>query len=325
MKHGLNRMSWIKILIVLFISTSARSDDFLLVVGEPGEANYAATFKESAEIWRNHFSKQEQFKFTLIGQDESEGSDLLKVQTYFADCDPDSENPLWIVLHGHGTHDGKKSYFNLRGQDVAVTDFETWLKPLTRRPLVFINSSAASSPFMGKLAGKNRIVITATETTDEDNYSYFGEYLAKSLQSADADLDRDGSLSLLEAFLHSSRSVEAHYLTENRMATEHAMMDDNADGKGTPVDFFRGMNATKKAKSAKTLDGENAHQLLLSMSEEESKLTSEQRKQRAELEKEIADLRRRRKELGDQAYYQQLEKAALKLSEIYHDGETEHE
>ncbi len=299
-------------------------DDFLLVVGEPGEATYEAPFESSAQIWRSHFSTDPSYRFHLIGRDRpATRPDREALKEYLENADIHSTETLWIVLHGHGTFDEKVTSFNLRGKDVTLEEFHEWLKPLAKRPLVFINSSASSSQFLTKLAGPNRIIITATQTTGEENYSYFGQYLASALQAQEADLDGDGSLSLLEAFLHASRSVEAHYKNENRMTTEHAILDDNADGKGTPVDFFKGIHAIQKPKTAASIDGQKAASLLLSRSEDEKNLTSQQRESRVALEKKIQELRQKRSQIGDQSYYTQLEKIALQLAEIYHQPKEE--
>ena len=35
--------------------------------------------------------------------------------------------PLWIVLIGHGTYDGREAKFNLRGPDVTDLELSEWL------------------------------------------------------------------------------------------------------------------------------------------------------------------------------------------------------
>jgi hypothetical protein len=48
-----------------------------------------------------------------------------------------------------------------------------------------------------------------------------------------ADLDKDGAISILEAFVYAKAEVERHYQAENELLTEHAVLDDNGDGEGT--------------------------------------------------------------------------------------------
>jgi hypothetical protein len=47
-----------------------------------------------------------------------------------------------------------------------------------------------------------------------------------------ADTDKDGRVSLLEAFIHARREVVRAYEQSNRLQTEHAELDDDGDGVG---------------------------------------------------------------------------------------------
>ena len=51
--------------------------------------------------------------------------------------------------------------------------------------------------------------------------------------------------------------------TRGRLMTEHALLDDNGDGLGTPPDWFTGVRATKTAANGKSVDGIRAHQMFL--------------------------------------------------------------
>ena len=46
-----------------------------------------------------------------------------------------------------------------------------------KRPLAVINCASASAPFINRLAGENRVVITATKSGDEQNFARFGQYI----------------------------------------------------------------------------------------------------------------------------------------------------
>src|SRR5207237_78587 len=146
---------------------------------------------------------------------------------------------------------------------------------------------SSSAPFMAKLAATNRVIITATRSGHEQNFTHFGQYLAEAISNPEADLDKDGQVSLLEAFLMASRKTAEFYKTENRLATEHALLDDNGDGLGTPADWFAGLRAVKKAKESKLVDGLLAQQFHLVRNQSESDLSSEQRAQRDALERAV--------------------------------------
>ena len=155
--------------------------------------------------------------------------------------------PLWIVLIGHGTYDGREAKFNLRGPDVTDLELAEWLAPL-KRPVVILDCTSASGPFINRLSGENRVVVTATKSGYEMNFARFGQYLAEAIADQRADLDKDGQVSLLEAFLTASSRVDEYYRTHSQLATEHALLDDNGDRLGTPANWFRGVRATKRAK-----------------------------------------------------------------------------
>ena len=73
--------------------------------------------------------------------------------------------------------------------------------------------------------------MTATKSPDEVFYARFGEYFAEAIGGLeDADIDQDRQVSLLEAFRHAAAAAATFYDNEGRLATEHALIDDNGDG-----------------------------------------------------------------------------------------------
>jgi hypothetical protein len=223
---------------------------------------------------------------------------------------------LWLVLIGHGTFDGRTAKFNLRGPDLSAEDLAGWLKPLAR-PIAVIDTTCASSPFLKALSSPGRVVITATKSGFEQSITRFGQYLAESIIDPNADLDKDGQTSLLEAFLSASSKVRGFYSASGRLATEHALLDDNADGLGTPADWFRGIRPTKKASDNASLDGYRAHQLCLVPGPCDAALSPAQRAQRDRLELDVMALRDNRAGLTDEQYYPKLESLLRTIAQIY--------
>jgi len=253
---------------------------------------------------------------------EGEGDDLRLLRDALAAEPKEGTEPLWLVLIGHGTFDGRIAKFNLRGPDLAATDLALDLQPF-RRPLAVVNAASASAPFMNLLAGENRVIVTATRSGYEQNYARFGHYLAEALDDSAADLDKDGQTSLLEAFLTASHRVNEFYQTEGRLATEHALIDDNGDGRGTPADWFRGVRATRKAADSAALDGSRAHQFHLVPSAAERRLSPEVRVRRDEIEREIFELREGRDRMLIDDYYRRLEEKFIELSRLYDTAESD--
>jgi hypothetical protein len=138
-----------------------------------------------------------------------------------------------LVLIGHGSAQGSEARFNLPGPDLTATDYARLLDKFPSQRVAVVNAASASGDFIGPLSKKNRIIITATRSGGEKNETVFGEYFAAAYASDVADADKDGTVSLLEAFEYARREVQRFYETEHRIQTEHAMLDDNGDGQGS--------------------------------------------------------------------------------------------
>lgn len=226
---------------------------------------------------------------------------------------------LWIILIGHGTFDRQTAKFNLRGPDVSATELNEWLAPL-QRPVAIIHGGSASAPFINQLSGKGRVIVTATKSGFEINYTRFGQYFAEALSNSAADIDKDDQVSLLEAFLFAARQVQEFYRSESRLATEHALIDDNGDGKGTPLEFFRGVRVVKQSSDDKLIpDGVTANQVHLIQSDFEKSLSEKDRQRRNQLEIQLEQLRGRKSELDEATYLNELEKISLELATFYRD------
>ena len=295
-------------LVVAFGATAQTNEQrsLLAVVGAPGKPEYAETFSSCVELWRQA-AAQGGFQTTVIGLDqEYPGGDRARLLAALTNEIAKPSGELWIVFIGHGTFDGRSARFNLRGPDISAEELASVLKPL-QRPLVLINCASASGPFMSALAGSNRVVITATRSGYEVSATHFGEYLAKAVANPNADLDKDGQTSLLEAFLFASRQLDQFYKEAGRLATEHPLLDDTGDGLGTPADWFRGVRAGKTAANGKPADGIRAHQIHLVRSAAEQSLPPQARARRDELERQLSELRLRKSGMAPNDYYRQIE------------------
>jgi hypothetical protein len=287
----------------------------VLVVGASGEPEYGSNFVQQVQLWNGVCDRADARVIRIGGESTNMLDDRETLKATLAAESIDSIEPLWLVLIGHGTFDGREARFNLRGPDVSSTELADWLKPM-RRPLVLINCASASAPFLKALSGTNRVVVTATRSGNELNFSRFGEYFAKALADPASDLDKDHQVSLLEAFLVGSRQVAEFYQTEGRLMTEHALIDDNGDGLGTPADWFRGVHSTRKARNQMEADGPRAGKFCLVLSPEEEALAPEIRARRDALELEVERLRGKKAQMSEAEYYRQLEALFLDLARL---------
>ena len=292
----------------------------IVVVGAYGTHEYGTQFSKWANLWEEACLKGDA-KFHAIGLDKAGSSnDRTTLQKILADESKQTTAALWLVLIGHGTFDGRTAKFNLRGPDISADDLAEWLKP-SLRPLAVINTSSSSAPFLSRLSAQGRVVITATKSGFEQNYTRFGQYLAEAITEPQADLDKDGQTSLLEAFLTASGRVDEFYSAAGRLVTEHALLDDNGDGLGTRADWFRGIRPVRKAEDSVSLDGYRAHQFHIVYSEAENKILPDLRSQRDQLELEVMKLRDAKESLSEEDYFSKLETLLYDIAQIYEQSE----
>jgi len=286
-----------------------------VIVGAPGEELYDEVFQTSASRWETSGTIAGADVKVFNGEPTDSGTDSDRLKTALADA-ANSSADLWLVFIGHGTFDNKQAKFNLHGPDISAEELSGWLKPLKRR-IVIIQGASASAPFINQLSAPNRVIITATRSGSEQNYARFGQFAANALANPQADIDQDEQNSALEIFLAAARMTEEWYKSEGRLPTEHPLIDDNGDGRGTPAEWFNGLQVKTQSKDGAAADGIRANQVHLIRSEFETRLTDEQRKWRDGKELELAALRDRKSSLKEADYLNQLEAVLIELAKFY--------
>jgi len=300
-------------------SVIAENNEIEIIVSTPGTDEYQTLFSEVTEKWKKAASSG-RAPITVIGEtpvpEGEQATDAEQLRQAIAD----SKAPeLWIVLIGHGSFDSRTAKFNARGPDFSDNEFASWLVNREGETAV-INTTAASGSFIYELSGSGSIVITATQNEGEIDFARFGNYFPDAIGGApEADLDNDDHVSLLEAFIHASAEVARFYENEGRIATEHALIDDNGDGKGSRAEWYEGTTATRVVSDKAEPDGELAGQKVLVKNDFERRLSVEQRQERDTLERQVKQLRRKRYDMDETDYYTQLESLLLRLAKIYED------
>ena len=203
-----------------------------------------------------------------------------------------------VVLFGHGSGVGEEARFNLPGPDASAKDFSNWLVPFALQRIVFVNAASSSGDFQKVLRSKNRVILTATKSSQERNESIFGRYFSAALSGDTADVDKNGQVSILEAFEAAKTEVAAEYQNERRLLTEHAVMDDGAGGAVARATFLGG----KLGDVADT-----------SSSPADPALTELTRERRA-LEDKIEALKATKAAMPAERYEQELERLLLDLA-----------
>ena len=149
------------------------------------------------------------------------------------------EDAVWVILIGHSHFDGRHVFVNLPGRDMDETDFGKLFEGLKCREQVFFITVPSSGFFIKHLSAKGRVVVTATEADAEVNEALFHAALADVLsdppEPVQFDRDQDSRLTVLDLYLTAVRRVMHAYYDLHNIPTEHALLDDNGDGRGTEL------------------------------------------------------------------------------------------
>lgn len=286
----------------------------VIINGPGGEATYAKQFEE----WTTQLStvlserfgfdsknvrvlseKAEPNKARATAEEVKRTFSALKSQL-------DANNVLFVFLIGHGSFDGKEAKFNLLGPDLSAAEYNVLLSALPARRVVVFNMASASGEFIKSLTAKGRIVITATRNGQETNATRFAGFFISALSAVDADTDQDGHTSVLEAFVYASRLTEEFYKRAGRLATEHALLDDNGDGVGhEKVEAGEGLLARATYLDSLSVDEAAA-----------SAATGKLLKERTRLEAEIEQLIARKGSMAEAEYEATLERLFIQLAKV---------
>ena len=215
---------------------------------------------------------------------------------------------IFVVLIGHGSYTNQESRFNLPGPDLTAEDFGLHLDQLSDRRVAFVNLASASGEFVKALSGAGRTIVTATRTGRERNQTIFGGYFIDAFDGETADLDKDGRVSVWEAFEFARSEVTREFETSNLIVTEHAVLDDNGDGEGS-------------TELVDALDGAFARTMFLAAdpSMAAARATDDPvlkalYEQKADLERRIAELRELRGQIDQDRYDSDLEELLVGLA-----------
>jgi hypothetical protein len=133
---------------------------------------------------------------------------------------------------------------------MGPADFNALLRKLPTRNVVLVNAASSSGPWVEELSAPGRTIITATRSGAEQFTTLFGGYFVEAFSTASADADKNQRLSMLEAFQYARTEVARAYEREGLLATEHAMLDDNGDKKGSQEPAANGADGKLAAAMA---------------------------------------------------------------------------
>jgi hypothetical protein len=300
--------------LILFISASsvAQKTDpnkFAVIINGPGgEPAYSKQFTDWTTELSSVLSKRYGFEPKQIKVLSDKTATAEEVRRMFASLkvELDINNVVYVFLIGHGSFDGKEAKFNLVGPDLSASDYNQLLSSLPTRRIVVFNMSSASGEFVKTLSAKGRIIVTATRNGQETNATRFAGFFINALNATDGDTDQDGHTSILEAFVYATRLTEDFYKRAGRLATEHALIDDNGDGVGR-----------EKAEAGEGLLARATYLDSLSVDEAAATAaTGRLLKERTRLEGEIEQLIARKANMPEAEYEAALERLFIELAKV---------
>jgi len=204
---------------------------------------------------------------------------------------------VFIVLFGHGSYDGRVAAFNLPGPDLSVADYGKLLDKIRSARVVFVNTASSSGEFAKGLAGPGRTIVTATRTGGERNETRFPPYFVEAFTGDAADRDRNGRISVAEAFEYSKAKVQQEFERGGYVLSEHATLEEGGTG----------------AAGALYLESERARAAdIASVASPALRAALEQKR---ELEDQVAGLRLRKASMPADQYDQELEKLVTALAQ----------
>lgn len=296
-------------------SVSAGERYALIVTGASGGEAYAQKYQK----WRASFVQMltETFEYKqdhlfVLAESASDGIAVAtreNVHRILAELRKrmTRDDQLLVLLIGHGTTlDGEEAKFNLVGPDLSATEWGDLLKPLPGR-LVFVNTSSASFPFLRKLAAKGRVVLTATDSSAQQYETVFPEFFVEAFGEPAADVDKNGRVSLWEAFNYASAGVKQFYDQKGQLPTERALLDDTGAGTGREAQTPGNDGAVARVTylqpdAAVALPSDTALATLV--------------KRQAELQAELEALKARKESTPADVYDTELEKILVELARV---------
>jgi hypothetical protein len=316
-------MTWVSwraavALAVLLAGGGARAaaqDRYALVVaGVAGGEKYAENHKKWTASLESLLVKRLGFvpdHVTILAESASPGASATRENVTRALASftqrVKADDTLVIFLIGHGTADSTTAKFNLVGPDMDAKEWKAALEGLAGR-LVFVDTTSSSFPFVQTMAGKNRVVIAATDSISQRYDTVFPEYFIEALaQGATADADKNGRLSVWEAFVYASQAVKAAFDQKGTLVTERSVIDDNGDG------------VAKEATAATGSDGVLAKTTFLDAepaSTAANAAVAGLERQRVALEARIEELKGRKDQMPAGQYEEEFEKLAVELAQI---------
>ncbi len=238
---GLRRICLVLALVCALTPAAYASERYALVVtGASGGPQYAEKYNR----WREAFLKvlRDDYGYPIdhvevLAESAGDGARVAtrgNVRTALAAIRERSTSAdlVTILVMGHGASvDGGAAKFNLVGPDLSAAEWASLIRPIAGT-VVFVDTASGSFPYLEQLAGRHRVVVTANDNPAQQYETVFPEFFVAAFADDEADADKNGKVSVWEAFVFASAKVGDWFEERGQLATERPMIDDDGDGIG---------------------------------------------------------------------------------------------
>lgn len=282
---------WFAAAAWLVTATCAADTYSLVISGLGGEPAYEQRFREQAEALAasaRQLTGEASSHVLLAGEQADRESVRRALEELAAQAGPDDH--VIVTLIGHGSFDGDEYRFNLPGPDLTATEFAALFGQLRANRQLIVNATSASGAVIERWKRENRIVVTATKSGGERTATRFAQHWVEALSSPGADVDKDDIVTAAEAFEFASRKVADAFKSDVSLATEHARLE------GRNADRFEvaRFGTAARVTTDPELNGMYAQRVLI--------------------ERDLDAIKQRKASLAEDAYYDELEGALVKLA-----------
>ena len=143
-----------------------------------------------------------------------------------------SSDRFVLFMLGHASRTGRGSAkFNLRGRDITEAEYMTLINSIPAKKQILIFGFPYSGRLVPQLSAPGRLILTSS--SPNEGYSLqagFGDVFVDAFSTAANDINTDGDISLLEAFLSLQARTKEWYENNGTVQSEHPHLDDNGDG-----------------------------------------------------------------------------------------------
>jgi hypothetical protein len=264
----------------------------LIVSGLGGEPEYEKRFEQQADAIAKAAARSGAAKENVVVlSGERARRDGIERELKSLINRSAKEDQVAVVLLGHGSYDGEDYRFNIPGPDITGGEILALLNRIPATQQLVVNASSSSGSVIDSWKRANRIVITATKSGNERNATRFAQYWIEALSSADADRDKNETVTAAEAYDYAMRRVADAFKADAALATEHSRIEGNANN------FI----VARLGNSAVLPDDAALNAMLT---------------EQAGIEQQVEAVKARKASLDSKQYYDELEKVLITLAQL---------